>query len=79
MGFFKKCSKLCFFKENNCFQNSNISLFVESCTIFTQESKLQLFYSNSVLTKVERSGENLRCHAGEKLEDFETHFRIKWC
>jgi hypothetical protein len=29
--------------------------------------------------KVERSGENLRCHAGEKLEDFETHFRIKWC
>jgi hypothetical protein len=32
-------------------------------------------------TKVKRSGENLRCHAGEKLEDFETHFRInpKWC
>jgi hypothetical protein len=27
------------------------------------------------VTKVERLGEG----AGEKFEDFETHFRIKWC
>jgi hypothetical protein len=26
-----------------------------------------------------RISRSRRCHASEKFEDFETHFRIKWC
>jgi hypothetical protein len=46
-------------------------------TYFLRLSCGNIAVSGCKLVKLNAREKNV--HAGEKLEDFETHFRIKWC
>jgi hypothetical protein len=62
-----------FVQVKNC--KKNILYSLDSWKVFSRGLMNERIFS--LVVKLNAREKNV--HAGEKLEDFETHFRIKWC
>jgi hypothetical protein len=61
----------------NCIFSSLISGLVEMA--FGPHKKNNMMYIVVLHYILKLNAQEKNVHAGEKLEDFEIHFRIKWC
>jgi hypothetical protein len=82
--FFVKCAKFeLFFTEHSFATHGTfISYFVKGGALSRKGRKeFKEIYHIKALDKgdLKLNAREKNVHAGEKLEDFETHFRIKWC